>query len=96
MIKLDCSGVTFYSQLDECNLFEWGSKIEAFIGWERDLLVLNDKLIDEHSLRDIIALFWRYQIPMKQLARFETTENSSWFRARNTYWHGAVFGNKCD
>lgn len=96
MIKLDCSGVMFYSQLDECNLFEWGSKIKGFIGWEHDVLVLNDELIDEYCLRDIIAMFWRYQIPVKQLAKLETAENSSWFRAINTYWHEAVFGNKCD
>jgi hypothetical protein len=30
-------------------------------------------------LRELLALFSRYHVPMKQLAQFETTRNRIWF-----------------
>lgn len=68
MIYLDCSGVRFYSQSDEKHLFEWAMEIAGALRWERDTLVVRNTL-SQASLRDLLALFNRYRIPMAQLAQ---------------------------
>lgn len=91
MINLDCSGTEFGSQLDEKHLFEWAVEIPGVLRWEQDTLVVRASL-SQASLRDVIALFSRYQIPMAQLAQFRTKKNEMWFAAPGMYWHGRVFG----
>lgn len=93
MVYLDCSGIQFFSQLDEKHLFEWAREIPCVVRWEQDTLVVKSKRINEASLRDLVALFWRYKIPMTQLAQFRNTANESWFAAPAMYWHAAVFGS---
>lgn len=92
MVRLDCSGVTFRSQLDEQHLFEWAMQISGVLRWEQDTLVLKSLNISQASLRDLLALFSRYQIPMKQLAQFRNSKNEMWFEAPQMYWHAEVFG----
>lgn len=92
MARVDCSGVTFGSYLDEKHMFEWGSEIRGFVEWDRDTLVLRSVRISDEALRDLIALLWRYKVPMKQLAQFESPRNVTWFRSPKTYWHKKVFG----
>ncbi len=60
MVKLDCSGIFFYSQLDEKHLFEWALEIPGAIRWEQDTLVVRSTRLSEASLRDILSLFHRY------------------------------------
>ncbi|WLI89622.1 hypothetical protein Q4S45_00360 [Massilia sp. R2A-15] len=91
MISLDCSGVHFGSQLDERHMFEWATQIPGVLRWEQDSLVVRTNL-SQASLRDLLALFSRYQIPMAQLAQFRTTKNENWFAAPQMYWHARVFG----
>lgn len=91
MIHLDCSGVRFGSQRDEKHLFEWAMEISGVLRWEQDTLVVRRNL-SQASLRDLLALFSRYQISMAQLAQFRTTRNESWFAAPQMYWHSRVFG----
>ncbi len=91
MVHLDCSRVTFGSQLDEKHLFEWAAEIRGFLRWDQDTLVVRSRL-SEASLRDLVALFNRYGIPMKQLAQFRTPKNEHWFAAPHKYWHRKVFG----
>ena len=93
MVYLDCSGITYYSPLDEKHLFEWAREIPCVVGWEQDTLVVKSKRISEASLRDLLAMFWRYKIPMEQLAQFKNTANESWFAAPIMYWHSAVFSS---
>lgn len=69
MIHLDCSGVHFGSPLDEKHLFEWAMEISGVLRWEKDTLVVRNNL-SQGSLRDLLALFSRYQLPMAQLAQF--------------------------
>ena len=92
MVRLDCSNIRFHSQLDEKHLFYWASEIPGFLRWEQDTLVMRSRRMSEAALRDLLALFWRYQIPMQQLAQFENKRNTSWFRAPHMYWHRRVFG----
>ena len=93
MIRLDCSGVWFGSQLDEKHLFEWATEISGFLRWEQDTLVMRSR-ISEASLRDLLSLFSRYEIPMAQLAQFRTPKNEHWFIASHMYWHERGFGGR--
>jgi hypothetical protein len=54
-------------------------------------VVLKDDPIDDNSLRELIALHFRYKIYMKRLAAFETDENRKWFRNSRAYWYSRVF-----
>lgn len=92
MVYLDCSGITFGSQLDEKHLFVWAREISCVVGWEQDTLVIKSRRISQDNLRDLIALFWRYNIPMGQLAQFRNSANEAWFTAPEMYWHKKVFG----
>jgi lipoprotein-anchoring transpeptidase ErfK/SrfK len=53
---------------------------------------LRSPRLGEEALRDLIALHWRYQLPMRALAAFRSSTNERWFAAHDTYWHDAVFG----
>jgi hypothetical protein len=45
------------------------------------------------SLRDLVALFARYRIGMRQLRQFCTPSNRRWFRNPQAFWFKKVFGN---
>ena len=92
MVRLDCSGVTFGSHLDERHLFEWAMQISGAVRWEQDTLVLKSPTLSQASLRDLLALFSRYQIPIQQLAQFRNSKNEAWFAAPQMVWHSRVFG----
>jgi hypothetical protein len=91
MVRLNCSGISFGSQLDEKHLFAWALEIKSVVKWEQDSLIVRSRRISETSLRDLLALFHRYDIPMEQLAQFKNANNESWFMAPKMYWHKKVF-----
>jgi hypothetical protein len=93
MVRLDCSGITFYSRLDERHLFEWALQISGVLRWEQDTLIVKSLNLSQASLRDLLALFFRYQIPMGQLAQFRNARNEGWFADTQMYWHKNVFGH---
>jgi hypothetical protein len=90
-VRLNCAGVRFGSDLDEKHLFTWAEEIPSFDHWDRDTLVLRSQDVPEADLRELLALFWRYQIPMRQLTQFETEANRHWFSSLSAYWHEHVF-----
>lgn len=94
-IKLVASRVTYYSPNDEAAFFEWIRKIPSIINYEgkgSDIFIyISDKNMDEFCLREIIALFKRYGIEMRQLAIFDQEMFSEWFKSPNTYWFNEVF-----
>jgi hypothetical protein len=92
MVRLDCSGLHFGSQLDEKHLFRWAREIPCVVKWEHDTLLVRSRSISQTDLRDLVALFWRYKISMRQLARFKTSTNAKWFASPQMYWHKRVFG----
>lgn len=89
------TGVSFFHQDDERALFEWLARIpcvKSSIGDGRRGLVVKLKRRPGNSdLRSLLALCHRYGIDMRQLARFETPKNRSWFCDPQKYWHRAVF-----
>lgn len=96
-VSLVCKGVIFYSIQDEDCFFEWLKKIECIksisaAGDELYLEIESKDISDEH-LRNIIALFYRYKINMKQLQQFLNKENEEWFKGKpKGYWHRRIFG----
>ena len=85
----------YYSQQDEAAFFGWLQSIagvDKVVGTRAGLEVtLRSKRLSEVALRDLIAIHFRYGLPMQGLAQFETPKNSSWFRSPQAYWFARVF-----
>ena len=96
---LVCKAVTYYSYRDEDIFFEWISRIKCIIKFDgiRDELYLyiKNKRLSNENLRDLLALFYRYKIDMKQLKIFLNKNNKKWFYDnKKAYWHRKVFGKE--
>jgi hypothetical protein len=87
--------VWYYSQYDEAAFFEWLDKLSCVSGYQGELDVLNIYVdvskVDEYALRELLALFHRYAVDMKQLRTFDRDEFAEWFRDPRAHWHAAVF-----
>ena len=96
MVKLVCKRVRFYSAFDEDVFFEWLKKISCAStvkGFGEELYIAIDKSkFTEMNLREILALFYRYNIDMKQLEVFLNDDNKSWFfDNKEAFWHRKIF-----
>ena len=96
MPVIKCRKIRFYSQLDEAMFFDALKKMSAVRkiegrGWDLNLSV--PSRLSEKALRDLLALFFRYRIDMRQLAPFLTEKNRAWFHSPETYWFKRVFRN---
>jgi hypothetical protein len=95
MIELECKRVAFYSQDDEACFFAWAESIPAVLSvsgrGQSVFLAMSSKTIPDRSLRELLALFRRYKISMRQLAQFRSSKNQSWFAAADKFWFKAVF-----
>jgi hypothetical protein len=94
---LVCKRVRFYALKDEDAFFEWIKKIDCIenffgIGDELHLEIVSDDIHD-YNLRDLLGLFYRYNIDMKQLKRFLNNDNKKWFKEGKVkgYWYKRVF-----
>lgn len=93
---LACKSVLFYGKKDKDAFFEWLEKIDCIdeiFGSGNELYIfINCDEIPDHNLRDLLALFQRYNIDMKQLARYLADDNKKWFYDNKAaYWHEKVF-----
>ena len=98
---LNCKSVKFYSRKDEDVFFEWIQKIDCIDKTSAYLnmlyLHIASNELHDSDLRDLLALFFRYHIDMKQLKQFLTDDNKKWFFGNpKGYWHKQVFGSKKD
>jgi hypothetical protein len=94
---IECKRVKFYSPHDEDAFFEWINKIKSVTKYDGKLdelyLYIKNKNISNKDLRELIALFYRYNIDMKQLRIFLTKKNKEWFfDPPKGYWYKRVFG----
>ena len=73
--------------------FASGIKGVRRIGGSGDSILLHiSARPSQESLRDLIALFHRYQISgMTQLAQFCTDANRDWFADPKAFWHRKIF-----
>ena len=86
----------FYSQGDESRLF---AALEAFAavckirGVGRGIDVkLDIRRLSRESLRDLIALLYRYRIPLRPLGVLADRRRFAWLNDPLKYWHRSMFG----
>lgn len=96
-VILTCKSIWYYSQGDETAFFEWIKRIsciDKFDGIQDELyLYIKNKMIEDSALRELLALFCRYNIEMKQLSVFLNSKNKEWFfESKEAFWHKRVFG----
>jgi hypothetical protein len=96
LVELEAKEVVFYSDGDEAAFFEWLGKISAVdgskgVGRVLHISVARDR-VDEEALRELLALFFRFGIDMRQLSVFDSDVFATWFRSPTSYWFKAVFG----
>ena len=96
MVKLVCKRIDFYSAFDEDVFFEWLKKIPCVStvrGFGEELYIDIDKSkFTEMHLREMLALFYRYDIDMRQLEVFLNDDNKSWFfDNKEAFWHRKIF-----
>jgi len=95
-LTLLCKSVMFYSQHDEKFFFAWIDDIPAIVDthaqYDELYLYVESHDISNRSLRELIALFHRYNIDMRQLQAFLTENNRKWFYDNpKAFWHEKVF-----
>jgi hypothetical protein len=97
-VELKAQAIQFSSQLDEGAFFSWLKKLSCVseVEGRGDTLYIRvlESKIDEHALRELLALFDRYQIDMSQLAVFDKPEFARWFHNRDAYWYEPVFQSR--
>lgn len=97
MVELECKNVVFYSPQDESAFFAWAQAIpavEKVSGRGRSIiLAVRSNRVPDASLRELLALFRRYRVSMRQLAQFRHPRNEGWFASPEAFWFKSVFGN---
>ena len=94
MPVLVASHVQYFSQDDERAFFEWLGRlkcVDSFEGVVADLFITLKRTPTKDDLRELIALFYRYEIDLKQFIGFETRSTRSWLRNAEAYWHTRMF-----
>jgi hypothetical protein len=93
--QLVTKGSVYGSKLDEDMMFCWLDKIPSVVRYKGrgvELVIdLKEGEIEEKSLRELIGLFFRYELDLSQLQQLESTENGHWFRNPGAYWYSKVF-----
>lgn len=95
MLKLEIESLRFYSRLDEDAFFSRLNQIPGVMSVEGFLRTINVSIdpsaVDEDGMRELISLFQRYGIAMRQLRELETEAFSSWMRNRSAYWFKSMY-----
>lgn len=94
---LVCKAIKFYCKGDKDFFLKWVTRIDCIdeiVGKGEDIyLHICADVIHDYSLDDLIGIFYRYKIDMKQLAQFLTEDNKEWFYDNKiAFWHKKVFG----
>jgi hypothetical protein len=91
MLRIDTAPVRYHSQLDEDAFFRWAQEIPCVKSIDGGFLHVRSKNISASDLRDLIAIMYRYKVPMTQLRQFCTAKNERWFKNKKMYWYRRVF-----
>ena len=86
---------SFYSRGDERRLFQGFIEISAIQGVQgvgRDLL-LNIEIgsLNKDSMRELLALLSRYNIPLAPLRPIAAMRKFAWLNDAQGYWHSNLF-----
>lgn len=95
LIELEATDIRFFSELDEVAFFDWLGKLSCIQKNEgrgnKLYITVNSAIVDEDDLRELLALFHRYGIAMRQLEVFNRPEFAEWFHNKEAYWYITVF-----
>ncbi len=86
---------SFYSKGDERRLFlgfEEIAAIRSVHGVGPDLLLDIDVLaLSKETMRELMALLWRYGMPLAPLRPFAEKKKFAWLDDPQGYWYSAMF-----
>jgi len=95
MATVRIRGPVFYSAGDELSYYRWATKIPCItkIEYESSEIIYHfrSRRISDSCLRELLALFRRYNLKMTQLAQFKSDGNKAWFASPESYWFARVF-----
>lgn len=87
----------YHSRSDEAAFFGWLQSISSVTsvrGQGRELIIgLRSRRLSQTNLRELLALYRRYEGNMSELAQFANDTNRSWFQDPDADWYEAVFAN---
>jgi hypothetical protein len=91
-IELVAQKVRYLSEGDEDAFFFWLAKTGcSYRGVGDTLLISVERGVPDAVLRELLGLFHRYGIEMKQFAVFKDDVRRPWFSNINAYWFPEVF-----
>ncbi|MDY7540333.1 hypothetical protein QN372_04200 [Undibacterium sp. RTI2.1] len=94
-ITLIAKEIEYGSQIDEAAFFYWIDKIEGIL-WKgvHDSIHIDipSNQIEDGTLRELLALFYRYKIDSQQLTQFINDSNRSWVLNKHAYWYSGLMG----
>lgn len=87
----------YHSNKDEAAFFDWLQSIPGVIGVREEghalVIELRSKRLSQHTLRELLALYTRYDGRLDKLAQFVNDSNRKWFQNSEAYWYASVFEN---
>ncbi|HYQ23097.1 hypothetical protein [Stenotrophomonas sp.] len=96
VVELQADSVVFYSRHDEANFFAWLQQLPCVVDVAGKGRVIHVQVergrVDDEALGELLALFHRYQVDLRQLRVFDERRFARWFRRRQGWWYPAVFG----
>jgi hypothetical protein len=95
-VELEATGVRYLSRGDEDAFFAWLNSLPCVMRYEGRLrtlyITVDATALDQEGLRELLALFRRYGVGLRQLAAFDRSEFRDWFRNKQAFWHDEIFG----
>lgn len=86
---------SFYSRGDEKRLFQGFEEITAIRdikGVGGDLLLsVNIAALSKEQMRELLALLWRYDLPLTPLRVLAEKKKFDWLNDSQGYWREAMF-----
>ncbi|MBH0774702.1 hypothetical protein [Nocardia bovistercoris] len=95
-VVLEAPHVTYYSPQDEAIFFGWLDKIDCVTSYRGELrtlyLTIDPARADHDALRELVALYRRYHIDLRELHPLTADRVGPWFSDQARWWHAEVFG----
>ena len=94
--NLICENIVFLNNHDEEAFFEWIKKIPCigryYASKNKIYLEIVSNVIFWNDIKNIMGLFYRYNIDIEQLKQFlDNKEKKRYFKYRNASWHSNVW-----
>ncbi len=92
---LMAKSILYHSQGDEDAFFQWLKSIPCVIDYEgvgRELRInISYERVSKYDMLELIALFYRYKVDLKQLLALDRPEFQDFLRDRKKYWYNSMF-----